>query len=551
VATIIEPDILIVDEALSVGDIFFQQKCYARLKELKECGVTILFVTHAMGDIVQYCQKSLLFNNNRLEYMGSSAETVKRYLLVQQQQRLTSFIANVSQESPLSFDEQQQDENKFFWPTATQFTDISAVDVVTSGIANCTGVALCSGKGVSSKLFTPGERATIFCEFELSSSIEVPIGGFVIKNEQNIIVHGKNSLQYDDVSLPNYVKNNQKIRFRFDVSLDIAPGEYTIDVGLAAMHKNDYDYRYITTPAHLQSKTLRLCNLSNATSFTVIQQPVIDQIYGSLHSGVCNLVGSSEVSLLSPIKKITDSEGYGTGRITVFHVTHWKAGSQWIKKILKEAVPDLYVDSKIGVSHFLKDPINEGMVYPTVYVTKEQFDSVPKPMNWRHFVFIRDLRDTLVSGYFSLKVSHSVISTGISSYREKLVSLNMEDGLIYLIDEWLHLSAAVQSSWLAAQENLIKYEDVLNDDVGILTKVLIDHCQLPVSKDRLKEVIINNRFERLTGGRKSGTEDISVHERKGVAGDWQNYFTPKVKEYFKVKYGKLLISTGYESSADW
>lgn len=547
VATIIDTDILIVDEALSVGDIFFQQKCYARLKELKERGVTILFVTHSMGDVIQYCKTSLLLNNNKLEYMGLSGETVKRYLLLQQQQRLASYVSNISHNDS-EIISQLRDESIDVWPEMSQFEDLSTVDVVSSGIANCSGVALCNVKGVSSKLFASGDSATIFCEFEISSPIEVPIGGFIIKNEQNILVHGKNSLHYDDLLLPTYVNNNHKIRFRFDLRLDIAPGDYTIDVGLATMHKKDYAERSITSPAQFQAKTLRLCNLSGAISFTVIHRPIMDNCYGSLHAGMCNLKGSSRVSILSPAKEFSNER---TEHMTIFHVTHWKAGSQWIKKILKEAVPELYVESKIGVAHFLKDTVKAGMVYPTVYVTKEQFDSVPIPTPWRRFVIIRDLRDTLVSGYFSLKISHSIISSGISSYRDKLVSLNLDDGLIYLMDEWLYLSADIQKSWLYANESFVKYEAILNDDVEVLTNVLIDKCQLPVTKDRLRDVIINNRFEKVTGGRKSGTADISAHERKGVAGDWRNYFTPEVKKYFKARYGELLIATGYEDGNDW
>lgn len=58
----VEPDILIVDEALSVGDVFFQSKCYKKLESLKENGITILFVTHDMGSIIKYCDRAVLLN---------------------------------------------------------------------------------------------------------------------------------------------------------------------------------------------------------------------------------------------------------------------------------------------------------------------------------------------------------------------------------------------------------------------------------------------------------------------------------------------------------
>ncbi|ABQ27964.1 ATP-binding cassette domain-containing protein [Geotalea uraniireducens] len=551
VATIVEPQILIVDEALSVGDVFFQQKCYRKLEDLRDKGVSILFVTHGMGDVVQFCQRALLLNDNRVEYFGKSPEAVKRYLLVQQHERLANYVDNVSQTFIHPDGEGDTNDVTFYWPHVSQFSDITKVDVVSNGIACCSGVALCNENGVATKLFYQGSTLSIFCEFMLNEAIEIPIGGFIIKNERNVVVHGKNLLHYDNLVLPEYVPQGEWVRIRFDVVLDIAPGEYTIDMGLSALSKKDYDDRLYSHPSNTQAKTLRLCHLSAVGGFTVVQKPLQDGHSASLHAGICNMPGNAGTTVHRKGNYVRLPEETRTQMPTILHVTHWKAGSQWIKKILKEAVPDLYVDSKLGIAHFLNEPIGEGMVYPTVYVTKEQFESVKLPVLWRRFVIIRDLRDTLISGYFSLKVSHGVLSSTIANYRDNLVSMSLEEGLIYLIDEWLYLSANIQKSWLDAGEDLIRYEDLLKDDVAILQKVLIEKCLLSVKPELLEQVIIKNRFEKLTGGRKIGVEDITAHERKGVAGDWQNYFTPKVKEYFKLKYGELLLETGYENKNDW
>src|SRR5205823_5007254 len=96
--------------------------------------------------------------------------------------------------------------------------------------------------------------------------------------------------------------------------------------------------------------------------------------------------------------------GGGSPEPTVLHVTHWKGGSQWVRRILHELVPDRIVaPANQEQDQFLTWPIQAGKVYPTVYVTKEQFDLVGIPACHRRFVIIRDLRDTLVSLYFSLK----------------------------------------------------------------------------------------------------------------------------------------------------
>lgn len=58
----VEPEILIVDEALAVGDVFFQAKCYKKIHEIRESGTTVLLVTHDMGTIIKYCDKVVVLN---------------------------------------------------------------------------------------------------------------------------------------------------------------------------------------------------------------------------------------------------------------------------------------------------------------------------------------------------------------------------------------------------------------------------------------------------------------------------------------------------------
>lgn len=236
---------------------------------------------------------------------------------------------------------------------------------------------------------------------------------------------------------------------------------------------------------------------------------------------------------------------------TIFHITHWKAGSQWVRKILEACVPDSIVTPRVYEAQFLNDPIQPGKIYPTVYVTREQFYSVKLPASWKRFVVIRDLRDTLISVYFSIRFSHQAIADEIVKWRAVLDALSKEKGLLYLLDEWLPRCAVIQQSWLGGEDPLLKYEELLGNDVGIFEEILIDRCQLPVSREYFREVVLANKFERLTAGRERGVEDIKSHERKGISGDWKNHFTDKVTEKFKKKYGKLLIDTGYEKTLDW
>ena len=75
----IDPEILIVDEALSVGDVFFQAKCYHRMDELKKKGTTILMVTHDLGSVMKYCDRVILFNKGEKVGEGLPGEMVDQY----------------------------------------------------------------------------------------------------------------------------------------------------------------------------------------------------------------------------------------------------------------------------------------------------------------------------------------------------------------------------------------------------------------------------------------------------------------------------------------
>ena len=75
-----EPDILIVDEALAVGDVRFQRKCYRYFKELQSRGTTIIFVTHAVELVRAHCNRAILLNQGRIEKIGMPQEVIHAYL---------------------------------------------------------------------------------------------------------------------------------------------------------------------------------------------------------------------------------------------------------------------------------------------------------------------------------------------------------------------------------------------------------------------------------------------------------------------------------------
>lgn len=237
---------------------------------------------------------------------------------------------------------------------------------------------------------------------------------------------------------------------------------------------------------------------------------------------------------------------------TVFHVTHYKAGSRWVFRILKRCVDERLLQVKADRAEVLKDPILPGRVYSACYLSKQEFDGLDLPPDSRHFFIIRDLRDTLVSGYFSLRGSHPEYKLdAVSQMRNRVQQMDLEEGLMHTLDDWVPANAEIQRSWIESDEPVIRFEDLLTDDEGILEETLLEKCELGVSRRRLRRAIERESFERLSGGRERGQEDTSAHYRKGIAGDWRNYFDEPLKDAFKERYGDLLIAVGYERNNDW
>jgi Sulfotransferase domain. len=239
-----------------------------------------------------------------------------------------------------------------------------------------------------------------------------------------------------------------------------------------------------------------------------------------------------------------------SGPPTIFHITQYKAGSQWIYNILQKCAADLLIEPKVEVVHFLHDPILPGKIYPTIYLPKWLFSRKRIPARSHRFIVFRDLRDILVSAYFSLRQSHSEIGA-VGYFRSELSKNDFEQGMLWIIRHWLWWNASVCESWISSGEPWIKYEDLLENDAEILERTLLEQCQLDIDRVALRRAIQECRFESISGGRKRGEEDAESHFRKGISGDWRRFFTPRIKSAFKKRYGELLIAAGYEDGLDW
>lgn len=294
VTTGLDADVLLIDEALAVGDVFFRQKCYQRLQDMRERGVSIILVTHGMGDVEQFCERAVLLDHGKELFQGPAREAVRRYLLIEQQEHLVYDNLNFSQDGPTPVAEfGDANGNGAFWPAQEAFLDISQVPQISNGWARCTGVALCDEHGEPCRVFEQGQIASFFYEFELAHGIEVPIGGLRMQNDKGIMIHGKTTLEYGS-EVPTFLQKGAKIRFHNTIHMDISTGEYTFDVGFSTISHADYQQRQLLSHPDLYARLVRVCNLVGLGPFIIIfrKHGVPVQL---MHHGLANLPGTSTV----------------------------------------------------------------------------------------------------------------------------------------------------------------------------------------------------------------------------------------------------------------
>lgn len=291
-ATSVDANVLVIDEALAVGDIFFRQKCYQRLEALRDNGVTIVIVSHAMMEVEEFCDRSLLLHRGKIIFQGTGSEAVKRYYLLEQEENIGRQMQQIPDDTPK---EQFVCMENYFWPPPEAFLDLSKVSQVSSGWARCTGVSICNGQGLPISQFQQGQNASFFYEFELLKDIEVPIGGLEIINERGIIVHGKNTIEYDS-SVPFNVPKGRKLRFIQDIALELAIGEYTFSIGLSTISLNNFENRSNLSYVELNEKILKLCIVANVSQLSVGFRKERSPVQ-LLHHGIANLPGCCQVFL--------------------------------------------------------------------------------------------------------------------------------------------------------------------------------------------------------------------------------------------------------------
>ncbi|MBR3515177.1 MAG: ABC transporter ATP-binding protein [Lachnospiraceae bacterium] len=218
----IEPEILIVDEALSVGDVFFQSKCYHKFEEFKEQGKTILFVSHDMSSIAKYCDRVILLEKGKK--LGEGAP--KKMLDIYKQVLVGQY------EAPAEVVQEELDA-----APPENAEDVEALEYG-SGKAQITEVYVTDPQGRRINAVMKGMECTVHMVVEIRQDVPAPIFALSFKDVKGTEICGTNTM-FEKAFL-DPCKAGEKKEITFTQQVDLQGGEYLLSFGCTGYEGDDF-----------------------------------------------------------------------------------------------------------------------------------------------------------------------------------------------------------------------------------------------------------------------------------------------------------------------
>lgn len=234
VAINIDPEILIVDEALSVGDVFFQAKCYHKFEEFKEMGKTIVFVSHDLSSISKYCDRVVLLNQGVKLGEGAPKKMIDTYKQVL-----------VGQYTPPETEGERLLDDEQLRAMAARGVDGSKLDGCNPDLleygskkAQITEYYITDEKGTRTSTVLKGSAFTIHMRVEMAEKIAAPIFAFTIKNVRGTEITGTNTM-FEKAFLES-VEAGETKEVTFTQDMNLQGGDYLLSLGVTGYEEDDF-----------------------------------------------------------------------------------------------------------------------------------------------------------------------------------------------------------------------------------------------------------------------------------------------------------------------
>lgn len=248
----------------------------------------------------------------------------------------------------------------------------------------------------------------------------------------------------------------------------------------------------------------------------------------------------------------------------IYHCCFQKTATQWFRMLFSDKIflnktgfplytpGENFITEDRAVLQELNH-IPRGVIVSPFYITAKNFAACTGNTDYRAFYITRDPRDVIISSYFSLRYSHAKSNSYIETRRKVLAELSEHDGIMQTIRELARFISEIMLQWKQAENDRIRifaFEDVFGPRQEAVLADIMQHCRLPLTPGDIRDLAHRYAFDRISG-RRQGEEDRKNHYRKGISGDWLNYFSAEHKGAFKQQAGELLVGLGYEQNLNW
>ena len=240
VAINIDPEILIVDEALSVGDVIFQAKCYKKFEDFKKMGKTILFVSHDLGSISKYCDRVVLLNRGKKLAEGTPKEMVSMYKRIMVNQDKAEEIAahQMDMSSLEEEDEKEIKEAACEGQWKNHYNLNPDVDEYGNGAAEIEDFAIIDENGNYTNAIVKGTRFRLKSKVKFKQDIHDPIFTYTFKNIQGVAITGTNTM-YEKKDVP-LAKEGETYVATFEQDMFLQGGEYLLSMSCTGYRDGEF-----------------------------------------------------------------------------------------------------------------------------------------------------------------------------------------------------------------------------------------------------------------------------------------------------------------------
>lgn len=221
VAVCIEPDILIVDEILSVGDMAFQQKCVSRMRQMRDNGLTLIFVSHSPDTVKSICQRGLFLIRGQSAYWGPAEQAVNLYFnFIREQTNKEAIKSQVDISKPVQFSSKVEGLLRY----GTGHVQIQKADLLNSA-------------GESTRAFQFGESIVLEATVKSHLDIENLSVSFLVRDMAGIDLMGTTTFD-ERCALPPLAAGEQ-VRVRFQFANCLREGNYGISLAINRVSQRD------------------------------------------------------------------------------------------------------------------------------------------------------------------------------------------------------------------------------------------------------------------------------------------------------------------------